>query len=691
MNVLRTGLAILVLFLLCACSGPEQRKVKFFAKGKALFDAEKYAKAALEFKNAVQIDPKYSDALYMLGLTELRQGNIGKAFAAFSRGAELAPADARIQVQLGRLLLVKGDHRAALKAADQALAVNRSDLEAQILRGAVLLAMKETTLAQQTLQPLLDLPNAPAEVFLLMATLNNKEQDHAKAETLLLQGVNKYPSSLALNRAIADLYAGSGRDAAAAERVEKVIALEPNNLGNYLTLADYYWKTGQQEKGRAVLTKMISAWKDKEESHGEAAGFFGARNATADGEKLLLEGIKQVPGSFRLRHQLAELYERTGRGDKAVALLEECLKLTKNSSAPDTLITRNILARMQVSRGELAAAEQSVAEVLKQSPKDVEAHFQKGRIALSRKDGVKAVAEFRTVVAEKPGITTGYLMLAQAHAMNKELNLALDTLQQAQKIEPDSHDVIKALAAVHVVSGNPAKAEELIRGMKGASPQELHLALGDLFMAGNNVQRAEREYQELSRLTPGSPLGPTKLAALYLVRKDPVRAEEQLQKARRLAPDSGALVLALGRMLAEQGDYGRAIKEYEGLLARYPESWLVLNDLASLIADNRASTPSDLNRGLELARKSEKLHPGDVNVQDTLGWLLYRTGKVHEAVELLERVIQKAPEVPLYNFHLGMALVQDGNRREAKRVLKKALDGGVFPGREQAIQIFGGL
>jgi len=67
-----TATAIILIFsILAACSGPEEKKVAFYNKGKALYEKGDYVKAALEFKNAIQIDLKYADAYYMLGMVAL--------------------------------------------------------------------------------------------------------------------------------------------------------------------------------------------------------------------------------------------------------------------------------------------------------------------------------------------------------------------------------------------------------------------------------------------------------------------------------------------------------------------------------------------------------------------------------------------------------------------------------------------
>ena len=56
---------------LVSCSSQEEKKMKFYNKAKALYDQGDYVKARLELSNALQIDPEFADAYYMLGMNEL--------------------------------------------------------------------------------------------------------------------------------------------------------------------------------------------------------------------------------------------------------------------------------------------------------------------------------------------------------------------------------------------------------------------------------------------------------------------------------------------------------------------------------------------------------------------------------------------------------------------------------------------
>ena len=74
-----------------ACGSQEEKKMKFFEKGMALYEEGDYVKARLEFKNALQIDPKFARGYYMLGLTEQKAGNFKNAFASFNKAVQLEP------------------------------------------------------------------------------------------------------------------------------------------------------------------------------------------------------------------------------------------------------------------------------------------------------------------------------------------------------------------------------------------------------------------------------------------------------------------------------------------------------------------------------------------------------------------------------------------------------------------------
>ena len=85
-----SGLIISCL-LVISCGGPEERKMEFFNKGKALLEEGDYVRARLEIRNALQIDPKFAEGYLMLGQIELEEQNWRRAFGALNKALELDP------------------------------------------------------------------------------------------------------------------------------------------------------------------------------------------------------------------------------------------------------------------------------------------------------------------------------------------------------------------------------------------------------------------------------------------------------------------------------------------------------------------------------------------------------------------------------------------------------------------------
>ena len=65
--------ALTVLLLLAGCSrNPQVACRRYIASGQRYFDKGQYADASIQFRKALQVDPRSAEALYCLGRTELK-------------------------------------------------------------------------------------------------------------------------------------------------------------------------------------------------------------------------------------------------------------------------------------------------------------------------------------------------------------------------------------------------------------------------------------------------------------------------------------------------------------------------------------------------------------------------------------------------------------------------------------------
>src|SRR5215471_10572502 len=123
---------------------PNVRKQKFVAQGDAYLKDGKYPEAQISYARALQIDPRYTEALYKSAQCSMRQGNWSIAFQELSRTVSLDPENYPAQLDLGKIYLGAGKFQ---DAKDRALTVLEKN--PQNVNGKMLLSSIEAGLGNQ--------------------------------------------------------------------------------------------------------------------------------------------------------------------------------------------------------------------------------------------------------------------------------------------------------------------------------------------------------------------------------------------------------------------------------------------------------------------------------------------------------------------------------------------------------------
>ncbi len=775
---------IMSLLLLTACGSPDTKKAKFFSRGTELFDQGDYVKARLEFKNAIQIDLDYAEAYYMLGMTELKQGNFRPAYGALMKAVELKPDLDEARLELGRLLLGGKALDRAAEAADLLLSHNPTNPDFRQFKASVLLAANKLEEAEKILLDLLAKGRTNPDIFLVLASVYGRGNDLDKMEDFLRQGVAKNPDSPNLHLALARFYAQRQQVDQAVLQLREVIRLAPENSAYKFNLASLLWDNAQEEAAEEVIAVAIAAAPEDEEILVRAGQFYIAKKKLGEAEIRIKEYLGRKNESYKLRFLLSELYLNQRKLDEAAALLEECLTLDKDS--PDIIQAKNGLAKISLLRGDTKTAQRYTDEVLAENPKSVDAHFIKGALYLHDGDGESAVAEFRTAVSERPEFVQAWLRLAQAHIMNKQNNLAEDTLKNGLEAAGAPRDLGVALARLYIAEKKFDMAEEQYRKMLTANADDLqiHALLGDLFSIQEKFDLAAVEYEILLEKAPDSPVGylrqcglllkqkktdgalailekgyqahpqplllaslvklaiangqhkkaeavcrkrleedgkdamahdllglalaagkdysgaeqafskaieltplwlepHTNLARLFIVQGNPEAAIAKFKEAIKVNPEKLSLFLSLGLLYEQTRNYDKAIKIYEDALRQNDNFWPAANNLAFILAEYGPA--AELDRALALAGKAREIRPEDAEVLDTLGWIHLKRDETSKALAILEEAAGKAPDSPVINYHLAIALHKSGRDIEARQKVEKALEQTTpFAGREKA-------
>jgi tetratricopeptide (TPR) repeat protein len=197
----------------------------------------------------------------------------------------------------------------------------------------------------------------------------------------------------------------------------------------------------------------------------------------------------------------------------------------------------------------------------------------------------------------------------------------------------------------------------------------LHFLLALAYFDSKDLDRSESTLKKAMELDPRTPDEYSLLANIDLARGSIDKAEADLRKAIQASPRNVANYLALARLYQKKGDWQEAKKICEQAHALDPSAPAAAAQLAFLYLDHGG----DVNAALSMAQMVKEKMPDSVVATDILGWAYYKLGSPDNALIQLEECAKKAPDNPVFQYHLGMAYLSAGHLPAAQRSLQLAL------------------
>ncbi|ABF41022.1 Tetratricopeptide repeat protein [Candidatus Koribacter versatilis Ellin345] len=233
-------------------------------------------------------------------------------------------------------------------------------------------------------------------------------------------------------------------------------------------------------------------------------------------------------------------------------------------------------AETAIGKQDWAAAETLLKDATSQEPKDYRAWFDLGYVYTSQDKTREAAEAYRYSVDAKPDIFESNLNLGISLAKLGNPDAA-KYLAVATTLKPTSHPeegYFRAwLSLGHVLSKeSPQRAAEAYQQaakFKSKDP-EPHLSAAQMYEIAKDTAGAEREYQVVLALDPGSKEAITGLANIYLNAKRLPESETMLRKILAGDPTNSNAQLQLARVLAAENKDDDATAAYDAALKLLP-------------------------------------------------------------------------------------------------------------------------
>jgi tetratricopeptide (TPR) repeat protein len=644
-------LGLLLPLALGGCDGAEEREAAYFERGKTLFEEGNLIKARIEFKNARQINPLNTEALYYLGLIAEKEKNFKAAFGAFRKVVQQEPKHLGGNIRYGRYLLLGGKTDEAIARAEAILQIDPDNAEGHALRGAVYLQKGNISEARiDALAARKADPSSETGLTLLVGVLQ-KEGKSDEAVAVLRKGIEVDAKNVSLWRVLVELHRLRGDIENARTAHETIIKLEPAVHQHRVNLARLLIGADRKDAAEQVLRQGISEFPNDPAPKQIFVEFLISRSSMAVAETEIKAFIASEPKNNEFRFALARLYAKHRKFDSAESVLKE---VEGGESQPDTLKAKTTLARFRLREGDVDAARELVKSVLTADPANGNALTTQARLFLRDGNDVDAIANLRKVLRDNPNSAEAHRLLAEAHLRAGEFDLAADSLRKALIHEP-GHDASRLqLVRIYTRQKNYDQALDLLEQAIIRTPNSLalHAHKVEILIAKRDVRRAFDTAKKLQARSAkvNSPLGDYALGRAHQAAGRHDQAAKAFERALVAAPKSqGALRGFVGSKLAQKRTE-EAITYLEGIREDASEHVFALNMLGGLYSSQKLHEKAE-KAFLQASEKRPEWRAPYIN----LGRLMLARQEPARAVTFLKKGLTKLPDDAVLQFSLGNA------------------------------------
>jgi Flp pilus assembly protein TadD len=226
-----------------------------------------------------------------------------------------------------------------------------------------------------------------------------------------------------------------------------------------------------------------------------------------------------------------------------------------------------------------------------------------------------------------------------------------------------------------LLDGQPEKSVQLVEAEARKKPANLDLQreVGNAEVNAGQYDKAIMTYQGLMAKVSEPRLQSdlwNRIGETYLRKGDVQQSINSLEKARQGQPNNTSLTTNLGQLYDQQGKIDMARKYYEMSIKVDPNNALALNNLAYMMSQ---SNGSDLDQALTYATRAKQRLPEHTEINDTLGVIYIKKNLTDNAIDTFRTLVVKAPSNPTYHYHYALALLQKGDRENARKECQTAL------------------
>jgi len=706
-------------------------------------------------QKTLKLEPDHRQAHLKLGKLKLLMGEVDKAQAHINILLTKNPQDIEALILKASILLREKKQDDALAIINSILETSPTQVDALTLKAMVLMQQDQKMAALALINKAIAIDEKNVSLHLFKIQIHAKQNAVDKVINDYLTLIELFPENDAYQVTLAKVYSKSGKFDQAEALLRDLVVKKPNDIKAKILVLEFLSATDNEQvagqitefsnqlknqpkqlfelsqwllaKGNVVrakelLNKIITL--DKNSEIDIKANILLAKLAFDAGDyaqvkKISVDILAESPDQVDAKLLEARLLLVKEKYAQAHAYLDKLM--WSHPKSDEALV---LLAQVYLVEGDRQKAENKFKEALKINPANVLAFRYEFNRLIGHQEPKYARKLLQKALRKDPRNSVLLQKLVQLNLQEKKWDEAKKAITQLSSLVKGKNIAIFYQADVFQGQGEYQKAIDIYKQLLVKFPEQKRvllsmsrsyerlnqrskmvaflqaqlkenkdnmtasLLLAELYAMDKKYKKSISLLNDLKKSHPKLAIIASDLAKVYLAKGQVSRAIAVYEQALKVHQGNIRLSLSLASLYEQRKEYAKAVTLYEQLIKDKPDLNIAINNLATLLVDHFSSLENN-KRALQLVEnfaKSEQPY-----YLDTYAWTLLNNDNKKEALKRLKDLINKAPNHPIFRYHLAVAEYKSGNNSAALVQLSEAINmakkGANFPERELAEQM----
>jgi len=639
-------------------------------------------KATLALESIIEKDIKLVEGVLLLANIYAKNEEYDKARVLLIKGSKNNPENIKLRITLAQLYANKiRDMDAGEKLLLETVKIDPDNYSLQLGLAAFYSRIHKLEKAEEVLRNAVKQNDEDVNRYLKLIDFLSTRVSLKQAEDELINAINNKPDLYMLKFAQAQFYMAYGKKDEAESVLKKIIddkSFDVEGVRARTILAKYLLDQGNNKGAKKYVEEVIAEYPNNSD-------------ALLITSKLALMNLDATSAINGLR----TVVKNEPKNTEASLLLAQAHELNKESSLAESELKKAIeanpvndqahanYARYLASKGRIDEAVDVIDKALTYFKNSYDLMDIKLKIVASQGKDAEVLTLLNMMEDANATKAEVNLIKGKYYLAKREITQAVEQFEKAYKKSRDKFKPLQMIIKTYMVGKQSEKALKRLQENLDKNPDDAiaNLLLGQVYLAQKKTPEAREKFIQASKAAETWVVPYTSLAATYLAENNADKALAIYQDALTKLKNKAPAQMQVAAIYEKKKDYPAAMKVYQDVLSENSTDKLAVNNYVSLLLDH--GSKSDAPTALELAKGFEKIQ--QPALQDTLAWAYAKTGDSAKAVEILMPIVEKAPKIAVFRYHLGYALYQLGDKAAAKSHLEIAASSEQkYPGKDNA-------